>query len=39
MISDTGERVGEAGRSRPVEILGLDGVPAAGDSFVVTEMK
>lgn len=37
MISDTGARVEEAGPSRPVEILGLDGVPAAGDNFIVTD--
>ncbi|MDR1131278.1 MAG: translation initiation factor IF-2, partial [Oscillospiraceae bacterium] len=33
MISDTGERVTEAGPSVPVEIAGLSEVPQAGDTF------
>ncbi len=37
MINDRGERVKEAGPSTPVEILGLDGVPEAGVSFVVVQ--
>ncbi|MBE3553078.1 MAG: translation initiation factor IF-2 [Kyrpidia tusciae] len=35
MINDRGRRVKEAGPSTPVEILGLGGVPMAGDAFVV----
>jgi translation initiation factor IF-2 len=35
MINELSERVDEAGPSTPVEILGLDSAPAAGDSFVV----
>ena len=34
MIDDTGKRVKEAGPSTPVEILGLDSVPLAGEIFV-----
>lgn len=32
-----GERITEAAPSTPVEILGLDGVPKAGDSAIITE--
>ncbi len=35
MFSDRGEAVMEAGPATPVEILGLQGVPQAGDSFQV----
>ncbi len=35
MFSDRGEMVTEAGPATPVEILGLQGVPQAGDSFQV----
>jgi translation initiation factor IF-2 len=35
MIDDTGQEVESAGPSTPVEILGLDGVPNAGDEFLV----
>ncbi|MBX6394903.1 MAG: translation initiation factor IF-2, partial [Alicyclobacillaceae bacterium] len=35
MVNDRGRRVKEAGPSTPVEILGLSGVPMAGDAFVV----
>lgn len=37
MIDDKGNRVEEAGPATPVEIIGLQGVPAAGDDFIVTE--
>jgi translation initiation factor IF-2 len=35
MFSDRGEQVTEAGPATPVEILGLQGVPQAGDTFQV----
>jgi translation initiation factor IF-2 len=34
MVNDRGQRVNEAGPATPVEILGLGGVPEAGDTFV-----
>ena len=37
MVSDIGHRVTEAGPSTPVEITGLNGVPQAGDQFLVFE--
>ena len=37
LINDQGRRIKEAGPSTPVEILGLDGVPEAGEVFVVVE--
>nr|CAM76318.1 initiation factor [Magnetospirillum gryphiswaldense MSR-1] len=37
LIDDKGHRVDEAGPSTPVEVLGLDGAPAAGDDFVAVE--
>ena len=37
MIDDNGKRVKEAIPSTPVEILGLNSVPAAGETFVVCE--
>lgn len=40
MFNDLGERIASAGPSTPVEILGLSGVPVAGDQFIVaTEDK
>ncbi len=35
MLDDTGETVSEAGPSTPVELLGIDGVPDAGEVFNV----
>ncbi|HUN42945.1 MAG TPA: translation initiation factor IF-2 [Acetobacteraceae bacterium] len=37
MLDDKGRMVPEAGPSLPVEILGLAGVPTAGEQFVVVE--
>jgi translation initiation factor IF-2 len=37
LINDHGEVVESAGPSVPVEVLGLSGVPEAGDEFVVVE--
>ncbi len=37
LINDRGENVKEAGPSTPVEVLGAQGVPAAGDDFAVVE--
>ena len=36
MVDDTGRRVKEAGPSKPVEIIGLSEVPAAGEPLYVT---
>jgi translation initiation factor IF-2 len=37
LVNDRGETVDAAGPSVPVEVLGLSGVPEAGDEFVVVE--
>ena len=37
LINDQGKRVKEAGPSTPVEVLGLGGVPTAGEPFTVVE--
>jgi translation initiation factor IF-2 len=37
MLGDQGQNVAEAGPSTPVEVLGLDGVPDAGETFNVVE--
>jgi len=39
LISDTGERVTEAGPSVPVEVLGLNGTPEAGDVLNVVDTE
>ena len=35
MFDERGKKVDEAGPSAPVQILGFDGIPAAGDQFIV----
>ena len=37
LLTETGERIGAAGPSRPVEVLGLDSIPEAGEIFEVAE--
>jgi translation initiation factor IF-2 len=37
MVNDKGKRIKDAGPSMPVEILGLNAVPFAGDQFMVFE--
>ncbi|HCW07213.1 MAG TPA: translation initiation factor IF-2 [Cytophagales bacterium] len=37
MFDDTGNKVSEAGPSTPVQVLGLDGAPQAGEKFQVFE--
>jgi translation initiation factor IF-2 len=37
MVDDKGQRIEAAGPSTPVEILGLGGVPEAGDTFVAVQ--
>jgi translation initiation factor IF-2 len=37
MLDENGSQVREALPSRPVEVLGLTGVPGAGDSFIVVD--
>ena len=39
MLDESAQSVDEAGPSIPVEILGLNGTPDAGDSFVVVESE
>jgi translation initiation factor IF-2 len=37
LINDKGERIDQAGPSRPAEVIGFSNVPLAGDRFVVLE--
>lgn len=37
MFDDTGKRLQEAGPSTPVQVLGLDGAPQAGEKFLTVE--
>jgi len=37
IMNDKGDRVSEAGPSKPVTVLGLSGVPMAGDEFFVVK--
>ena len=39
MVTDWGDATDEAGPAMPVEIIGLNGVPAAGDDFTVVESE
>lgn len=39
MMDENGQLIDEAGPSIPVEILGLDGTPDAGDAFAVLESE
>lgn len=39
MVNDRGENVKKAGPSVPVEVLGLNGVPSAGDELAVLDEK
>ncbi len=37
LMNDRGDRIYETGPATPVEVLGLEGVPAAGDQFQVVD--
>ena len=37
MFNERGQRVDAAGPSTPVQVLGIDGIPEAGDRFIVME--
>jgi len=37
LVDDRGNSIQEAGPSSPVEVLGLQGTPAAGDDFVIVD--
>ena len=39
LFNDRGEKVGEAGPSMPVEVIGLNEMPNAGEPFQVTETE
>lgn len=37
LLNDIGKKIKEAGPATPVEVIGFDGVPNAGDTFLVVE--
>src|SRR5690554_5966788 len=39
LVSDKGKKVKKAGPSEPVEVIGLNDLPEAGDTFYVTEER
>ncbi len=39
LVDDRGNKIEEAGPSMPVEVLGLQGTPAAGDEFITVETE
>ncbi len=39
LINDAGAQIEEAGPSQPVEVLGLNGTPGAGDDFAVVDSE
>ncbi|MDZ7723448.1 MAG: translation initiation factor IF-2 [candidate division KSB1 bacterium] len=39
MFDERGDRVDDAGPSRPVQVLGLDGIPQAGDTLMVLDSE
>ncbi len=39
LIDDHGQNQGEAGPSTPIEVLGLNGIPLAGDDLIVAESE
>ena len=39
LVADSGDKITVAGPSVPVEVLGMNGVPSAGDEFVVVEYE
>ncbi len=39
LINDRGETAEEAGPAQPIEVLGLNGVPLAGDDFAVVDSE